>query len=281
MKRAWLIALAFPIAGWAAGAPSWTAPAAPGVSFEQHLGTQLPLATPLRDASGATVTLGDFFGRRPLVLVFGYSRCPQLCSVVAGGAVDALRTLSARVGRDFDVLYVSIDPTDGPRELQALRRRDVARYGRGGDGWHYVGGESAEGIAALTAAAGFRSTFDARSKLYAHASGLIVATSDGRIARYFLGVDFAPREVAAALGRAAEGEIGAPAFDLLLVCARGLGISGRYGGLIWTTLTLAVLATVGVVFGGIVWMLRTERQQNRGAKRRAARATAALRRRGA
>jgi protein SCO1/2 len=261
VKRLWPIAYWLVLAVGALHAEPWSAATAPGVAFEQRLGATLPLATPLRDETGARVRLADFFGRRPVVLVFGYTRCPQLCAVVAEGAVEALRGVAARVGRDFDVLYVSIDPGDGPRELAALRERDVRRYGRSGagEGWHAVAGERSA-IATLAAAAGFRFTYDPRSKLYAHASGFLVVTADGRIARYFPGIDFSPREIAAALARAGKGEIGAPAFDLLLLCARGLGVAGRYGALIWTTLMIAVAATIVAVAGGIAWMLRAERR---------------------
>jgi protein SCO1/2 len=239
---------------------TWTAPAAPGVGFNQNIGAALPLATPLRDETGARVRLGDYFGRRPVVLVFGYSRCPQLCSIVASGAVDALRGVEPSVGRDYELVYASIDPTDTSRDLAALKQRDVGRYGRTGSerGWHCVAGDDTA-MRALTAAAGFRYTFDPRTRLYAHASGFLVATPDGRIAGYFLGVDFAAKDVARSLERAAAGKTGAPVFNLLLLCAHGLGITGRYGTIIWTTLMVSVLATVAVVFGGILWMLRAER----------------------
>ncbi|HVS50831.1 MAG TPA: SCO family protein [Opitutaceae bacterium] len=240
---------------------TWSAPAAPGVGFDQHIGATLPLDTPLRDETGARVRLGAYFGRKPVVMVFGYARCPQLCTIVASGAVDALRGVEASAGRDYELVYASIDPADTPRDLAALKQRDVGRYGRTGAerGWHCVAGDETA-IRGLTAAAGFRYTFDPRSRLYAHASGFLVATPDGRIARYFLGVDFTAKDVAAALERAAAGKTGEPVFNLLLVCARGLGISGRYGALIWSVLTGAVLLTVVVVFGGIAWMLGAERR---------------------
>jgi protein SCO1/2 len=249
--------------------PTWTAPAAPGVGFDQNIGATLPLGTLLRDETGSRVRLGDYFGRRPVVLVFGYSRCPQLCSIVASGVVDALRGVEPSVGRDYELVYASVDPTDTPRDLAALKQRDVGRYGRTGAerGWHCVAGDDAA-IRAFTAAAGFRYTFDPRTRLYAHASGFLVATPDGRIAGYFLGVDFAAKDVARSLERAAAGKTGAPVFNLLLLCAHGLGITGRYGAIIWTTLTVAVLATVAIVFGGILWMLRAERRTVGAALRR-------------
>jgi protein SCO1 len=245
-----------------AGAQSpWVAPAARGVAFEQRIGGQLPLDTRLRDENRREVQLADFFHHEPVVVIFGYSRCPQLCAVVSNGTVGALRDLSATAGRDYRVVYVSIDPTDTPRDLAAMKRRDVGRYGRTGaeEGWHYLAGDESA-IRRLTAAAGFHYTFDAHTKLYAHPSGFLVATPDGRIARYFLGVDFDPKEIASALERASAGKTGEPTFNLLLVCARGLGITGRYGQIIWMALSVAVVTTALGVFGGIGWMLRAERR---------------------
>lgn len=236
-------------------------PAAPGVSFDQRIGEQLPLDATFHDEAGTPVQLGTYFDHQPIVLVFGYSRCPQLCAVVSNAAVQMLRSLRLTAGRDYTVVYVSIDPTDSARDLAALKRRDTGRYGRHGtaSGWHYLSG-SESNIRRLTDAAGFHFTYDARSKLYAHASGFCVVTPGGRIAQYFLGIDYAPKDVAFALERAAAGKTGSTVYNLVLLCARGLGITGRYGRLIWITLEIAVLLTVLVVFGGIAWMLRQERK---------------------
>ncbi len=240
------------------------APAAPGVSFDQRIGEQLPLDATFRDETGTPIHLGTYFDHQPVVLVFGYSRCPQLCAVVSNAAVQMLRVLRPSAGRDYTVMYVSIDPTDTPRDLAALKRRDTGRYGRHGtaSGWHYLSGSEAS-ILRLTDAAGFHFTYDPRSKLYAHASGFIVVTPAGRIAQYFLGIDYAPKDVASALERAAAGQTGSTVYSLLLLCARGIGISGRYGRVIWVTLEIAVILTVLAVFGGIAWMLRQERKSPR------------------
>lgn len=240
---------------------AYTAPAALGVGFEQRLGEQLPLDTVLRDEAGRRVRLGDYFGQRPAVLVFGYSRCPQLCSVVANATVETLRDVRLTAGRDFTVLYVSIDPRDNTRDLAALKRRDVGRYGRSGvaGGWHYLGGDDAA-LHRLAGAAGFHYTYDERQKLYSHASGFIVVTPDGRLSQYFLGVDFDAKKTAQAIERAAQGDTGESVYNLLLVCARGLGITGKYGRIIWVGLEIAVSLTVLVVFGGIGWMLYQERR---------------------
>lgn len=247
---------------------TYAAPGAPGVAFEQRIGEQLPGNVRLRDAEGRSVTFSDCVGQRPAVLVFGYSRCPQLCSVVANATVETLRALRLTAGRDFSVLYVSIDPTDSPRDLAGLKRRDVGRYGRSGvaDGWHYLAGE-ASAVRRITDAAGFHFTYDPRRQLYAHASGFVVLTPDRRVSQYFLGVDFKPEDVARALERAAAGHTGQSVFNLILVCARGLGITGKYGRIIWVSMEIAVTLTIVLLFGGIGWMLWQERRGRIDAKR--------------
>jgi protein SCO1/2 len=246
----------------ALAAPGSITPAMPGVSFEQRIGETLPHDAAFRDETGHPVRLGSYFGSQPAILLFGYTRCPQLCSVVSNGTVETLRDLRATAGQDFSVIYVSIDPTDTPRDMAALKRRDTGRYGRTGSapGWHYLSGEE-NTIRRVADAAGFHYTYDERQKLYAHASGFLVLTPDGRISKYFLGVDYDAKDVASALERAAAGRTGQSVYNLILVCARGLGITGKYGRVIWVSLEIAVSLTIIVVFGGIGWMLWQERRQ--------------------
>lgn len=234
------------------------------VRFEQRIGARLPLETPWRDTAGKTHVLGEFFHARPVVLYFGYAACPQLCAVAADETVTALRQIRPQVGREVEVVMLSIDPTEGvvaarERELDALRRYGdpAARAG-----WHYLRG-SREAIAAVTAAAGFHFVYDPRSKQYAHPSGFVVVTPGGVVSRYFLGVDFQPVEVASAIKRAGAGKTGAPAANFLLRCFRGDGIAGRYGGLIWRVLMVAVSVTVLLLAGGVGWMLYEERRARR------------------
>lgn len=227
--------------------------------FEQQIGSQLPLEAVLVDESGRSEPLGNFFGKRPAVLIFGYYSCPQLCSVVERTAVDTLRDLKPSVGRDFDVIYLSIDPADTPSQAWARRAASVRDYGRGDSlgGWHYLTGSEAT-VRSVAAAAGFNYRYDPVTRLYAHPSGLALVTPRGVISRYFLGVDYPASDMAAALRRAAAEKTGEPVFDLLLECARGDAFSGRYGKIIWRVLEAAVALTVIGVFGGIGWMLRGE-----------------------
>ena len=258
--------LAFGAVGFGIFAPTiaareYVAPPVPGVSFEQRIGERLPSDVPLRDENGESATFGQLLAHRPAVLIFGYSRCPQLCSVVSNATVETLRDVRLTAGRDFNVVYVSIDPTDTARELAAMKRRDVGRYGRTDveSGWHYVGGD-ASATQRLATAAGFHFAYDERQKLYGHPSGFLVLTPDGRISRYFLGVDFDAKDVASALERAGEGKTGQSVYNLILVCARGLGVGGKYGRIIWGSLEAAVILTIALLFGGIGWMLWQERR---------------------
>jgi protein SCO1/2 len=251
----YLFAVLLPLA--ARGQPET---AAPGVRYEQRIGEPLPLATRFTDSSGAPCTLGDFFHGQPVILLFGYARCPQLCSVIADGTNATLRRLAPTAGKDFQIVHISIDPTETTADTKSAETLAVRRYGRTGAaaGWHYLTG-SADAIRAVTQAAGFHFTYDPRSKLYAHASGFLIATPAGVISRYFFGVDFSANDLAPALRRAADNKTGLSVYELLILCCRGGVITGRYGPLIWDALWVAVLLTVATLFGGIGWMLYQER----------------------
>lgn len=231
------------------------------VRFEQRLGQPLPLSVAFRDASGNMHRLGDYFHGKPVVLYFGYARCPQLCSLVADGTVAALRQIRAEAGRDFEVVSISVDPAETTAENKIRQTDAVRRYGRPGmaSGWNFLTGTEAA-IRTVTGAAGFHYIYDSRSRQFAHASGFVVVTARGVTSRYFPGVDFEPKEVAGAINDAGSNGVGRAVFDLLLLCFRGDGIGGRYGAIIWRVLTIAVVCTVLALGGGVGWMLREERR---------------------
>jgi protein SCO1/2 len=229
--------------------------------FEQRIGGQMPLAALLVDEAGNSVPLGRSFGSRPVLLLFGYYKCPQLCSVLERNVIDVLRDLQPTVGRDFDFVYLSIDPSDGPADARIERTSAARAYGRGESltGWHYLTGTEAA-LRPVAAAAGFEYRYDPLTRQYSHATGFLVLTPDGRISQYFLGLDFPATDIAAALRRAGEGKAGEPVFDLVLECFRGDGITGRYGRWAWRALQGGVALTLIALFGGIGWMLREEFQ---------------------
>jgi len=234
----------------------------PLLSYVQRIGEPLPLDTGWTDETGRRVTLGSVLGEaKPAVVVFGYYKCAQLCSLVERGAVDTLRELGPTVGPDFNFVYLSIDPTDTAEASRGERAAAVRAYGRGGDltGWHYMTADAAT-IQSATAAAGFEFRYDPGSQQFAHPAGFLVVTPRGVISRYFLGVDFSPREIASAIRDAQRGAVGSSVFNLVLECFQGGRGASRKERLIWSGLWAAVAATVAAVGGGIGWMLWNERR---------------------
>jgi protein SCO1/2 len=223
-----------------------------GVGFDQNLDASLPLGLAFRDENGKAVRLGDYFGRRPVILSFVYFKCPMLCSYVEDGLVRALRALRFSAGREFDVLTVSFDPSDTPSLALVNKNTYLSRYRRAGaeGGWHFLTGD-AESIAALTKAAGFRYELDRQSGQYAHAAGIMVVTPGGRVARYFYGVEYSARDLRLALVESSQGKIGTPVDQVLLYCCQYDPSTGKYGLIITRVLRLAGGLTV-LLLGGFV-----------------------------
>jgi protein SCO1 len=253
MKRA-ILGIAF-----AAALAARLCAAAPDVGFEQRIGQALPMDVEFTGGDGVSRPLRSYFGGKPAVLVFDYFRCPELCSLVASGATDALRQLKATAGKDYAVIVVSVDPTDSIQNAASRQHEETLKYGREGasSGWHVLVGRPEE-IKALTDAAGFHYRYDPRSRQYAHPSGLVIVTPTGLVSSYFLGIDYKAPEMADAVRRASENKTGASVFNLIFVCFQGGSPNGQYGGIIWAALGVGVAITISIVFGGIAWMLRTE-----------------------
>ncbi|MGE3541216.1 MAG: SCO family protein [Candidatus Tectimicrobiota bacterium] len=233
------------------------------VSFEQRLGETLPLHLTFRDASGHVVRLGEYFGTTPVILTLAYHRCENLCPLVLNGLVQTLRTLSFSVGEQFQIITLSIDPRDTADLAAARKAHYIREYSRPGaaQGWHFLTGEP-EAIQHLAQAAGFRYTYDAASEQFAHASGLVILTPQGVVARYVFGLEFAPRDVRLGLVEAAAQKIGSPIDQLLLLCYHYDPRNGTYSLVILNTLRLAGGATV-VTLGtllGVMWRRERARQ---------------------
>ena len=230
------------------------------VRFDQRLDAQVPPDLVFRDGGGASVRLGDFFGRKPLILTLNYFDCPMLCPLALEGLVRTLRPLSFSIGEQFDVLTVSFNPRETPEQAAATKARYQRDYGRPGTeaGWHFLTG-SEEAIQQLTEAVGFKAVYDAARQEYAHAAGIMVLTPQGRIARYLFGIDVPTWDLRLALVEAAAGTIGSPVDRLLLFCYHYDPTTGQYTMAVMRTLRLAGLATI-LVFGGfLVLMFRRER----------------------
>jgi protein SCO1/2 len=245
-----------------AGTPSSQLPRAlREIGFDQNLDRPLPLDTPLRDERGTAIHLGDYFRKRPVVLVFAYYDCPMLCTQVLNGLSSALGVLSLTPGKDFEIVTVSFNPADTPASAAAKKRIYVQRYARAGaaESWHFLTGDRAS-IDRLTKAAGFRYVWDADTKQFAHPSGIIVLTPDGRLARYLFGIEYGPRDLRYAIVEASEGEIGTPADALLLYCYHYDPTTGRYGLVVMRALRLAAGATVLALGAFVVVMITRERR---------------------
>ena len=233
------------------------------VSFDQKLNGQVPHDLRFRDENGSLVELGKYFGKRPVILVTVYYECPNLCPLVLDGLVRSLKPISFDVGNQFNILTLSIDPGEGPEIAKAKKQEYIKRYGRPGaqEGWHFLTGEDSA-IRQLTQAIGFRYTYDANKNQYAHPSGIIILTPQGRISRYFYGIEYSPRDLRLGLVEASEGKIGSPVDQLLLLCYEYDPTTGKYSLVIMNALKIAALSTVFVLGTFLFVMLRRERRNN-------------------
>jgi protein SCO1/2 len=229
------------------------------IGIDQRLNALLPLDLPLRDESGRTVRLGDYFGRRPVILALVYYNCPMLCTQVLNGLVGALNVMSLDAGRDFDVVAVSFDARETPAMAAAKKDAYLSRYKRpnAAAGWHFLTADAAS-IERLTKAAGFRFRYDRERDQFAHASAIMVATPDGRLARYFYGIEYAPRDLRLGLVEASAGRVGTPVDQILLYCFHYDPASGKYGAVIVNIIRLAGAATL-VLLGLSLWMMSRRR----------------------
>ncbi|HET6898577.1 MAG TPA: SCO family protein [Vicinamibacteria bacterium] len=226
------------------------------VGFDQHLGDVVPLDAVFRDESGRTVKLGDYFGRRPVVLSLAYYECPMLCTVTLNGLASALDVLSFDPGRDFEVVTVSFEPKETPALAAAKKASYLRRYKRPGAAaaWHFLTGD-ADQIRRLTDAVGFRYVWDDATRQYAHASSVMVLTPDGRLARYLYGVEYAPKDLRFAIVEASQGRILSPVDRLLLYCYHYDPALGRYGKSVMAMLRVAAVLTLGGI-GAMIFGLR-------------------------
>ena len=230
-----------------------------GVAFDQKLGAQVPGALEFRDEMGRPVRLGDEFGKRPVLLNFAYYQCEDLCPLMLNGLVKSLRALSFAAGQQFSVLTVSIDPRDTPALAAATRENITKKYSRSvpADGWRFLTGD-AVAIRQLTEAVGFRFNFDSETGRFGHPAGIVLLTSEGKISRYFYGIEFSPRDLRLGLIEASAQRIGSPIDQLLLFCYRYDPASGKYGLLVTRVIRSAGIATVLAISIFIVVMLRRE-----------------------
>jgi protein SCO1/2 len=232
-------------------------PGLKNVGIEQRLNEQVPANLAFRDETGKPVKLGDYFGKRPLILSLVYFRCPMLCSEVLAGVEGSLKAISFNPGKDFDVLTVSFDPHDTPDAATEKKAEMLKRYRRPGaaDGWHFLTG-SQESIDALTKAVGFQYQYDKTTDQFAHTTGLMILTPEGKIAQYYYGVEFPPRDVRLGLIQASQNKIGSLADEVLLYCYHYDPKTGKYSAMINRIIQLAGGLTVLLIGTVLLVLLR-------------------------
>ncbi|MFY9555738.1 MAG: SCO family protein [Blastocatellia bacterium] len=229
------------------------------VGIDQRLGEQLPLDIGFRDENGSPVRLSDYFDKRPVVLALVYYNCPMLCNQVLNGLTSALGVISFDIGKEFEVVTVSFDPRETPELAQNKKQTYLDWYKRPGaaDGWHFLTGDRMS-IDKLTEAVGFHYKFDQSTDQFVHASGVMIVTGEGKLARYFYGIEYAPKDLRLGLIEASAGKIGNPVDRLLLYCYHYDPAVGKYGAVVMNILRLAGGATL---IGLIALMLLLRRRR--------------------
>jgi protein SCO1 len=230
------------------------------VGIDQHLNQQIPLDLVFNDEAGQPVQLRQYFGSKPVILALVYFQCPMLCSQVQNNLTGALNGIVRfNVGRDFNVLTVSFDPRDTPQTAAKSKKTYMSRYRRAGaeQGWHFLTGRKDQ-IDALAGAVGFRYAWDPESNQFAHGSGIMLLTPDGRLAQYYYGIEYAPRDIQLGLIEASKGKIGNLADQVLLYCFHYDPTRGKYGAVIFNILRISAAATVLLLGGFMVIMFRRD-----------------------
>ncbi|HZC65773.1 MAG TPA: SCO family protein, partial [Candidatus Dormibacteraeota bacterium] len=231
-------------------------PGLQNVGFDPVLNAQMPLETPFTDETGQPVKFGQYFGHnKPVLLALVYYGCPMLCSQIEQGVVGSLKMLSFNPGRDYDVVFLSFDPRENSAMAAEKKKSALEHFQRpaSADGWHFLTGTK-ESIDAVTQAANFRYKLDPRTNVFAHASGIMLLTPNGRISRYFYGIEYPSRDMRLGLVDASAGKIGSPIDHILLFCYQYDPSSATYSASILKIVRFAgILAVLGIVMGILVF----------------------------
>jgi protein SCO1/2 len=225
------------------------------VGIQQNLNQEIPPDLTFQDDLGRSVRLGDYFGKKPLILNLVYYNCPMLCGEVLSGLESALRVLKFDVGKEFDVITVSFDSRETPEMAAKKKAEFLRRYKRAGaeQGWHFLIGKQ-DAVDALTKAAGFQYDYDPKTQQFAHATAIMVLTPEGKIAQYYYGVEYSPKDLRLGLVEAGQGRIGTVADQLLLYCYHYDPEKGKYSATILRVLRLAGLATM-LFLGTLIFVM--------------------------
>jgi protein SCO1/2 len=235
-----------------------------GVGIDQKLNAPIPLDATFRDEAGRTVPLASYFHGKPVLLALVYYRCPMLCTQIITGVESSLKAVSLNPGRDFEVVFVSFDPKDSAETATGKRKMVLHRYARPdtANGWHFLSGDEPS-IRALTHAVGFRYRLDSASGQFAHASGIMLMTPEGRVSRYFYGVEYAPRDVRLGLVEASANKIGSPVDQILLFCFHYDPTTGKYGAVALNLVRLGGGLFAGIGGAFLFIMLRRDFRRDR------------------
>lgn len=230
------------------------------VGLDQRLNSQVPLDLAFVDENGQAVQLQQYFGAKPVILIMVYYQCPMLCTQVLNGFTGAMLGVRRfNIGREFNVVTVSIDPRDTAADALSTKKKYIERYHRpeAEQGWHFLTGRKDQ-IDALAQAVGFRYAWDPEVKQYAHASGIMLLTPQGRVAQYYYGIEYAPRDIQFGLIEASKGKIGNVVDEVLLYCYHYDPRQGKYGAAIFNVLRLSALLTVLALGGFMLIMFRRD-----------------------
>ena len=235
------------------------------VGISQNLGAQIPPDLAFRDETGKPARIGDFFGKKPIVLSLVYFDCPALCTEVLNGELRTMKAIALDLGKDYDAVTVSFEPKDTPALAKAKRDVYIGQYGRpeAVDHWHFLTGEQAS-IDALTNAVGFQYAYDSSIRQYAHAAAILVLTPDGRIDRYFYGVIYPARDLRLGLIEASQGKIGTLTDHALLYCYQYDPMTGKYGVVVMNVLRAGGGLTVLALGIFVMLMFLRERRRTSG-----------------
>lgn len=236
------------------------------VGIEQNLDAPLPLDTVFVDENGQEVQLKKYFDKKPVVIALVYYECPMLCNEVLNGLVRSLKPLSQAVGKEFDVVAISFDAREKPEVAKAKKETYLTNYGRpeSRDGWHFLTG-SQDSIDKVTKTVGFKYKWDESTKQFAHAGGVQVATPDGKLARYFYGIEYAPKEIQFGLIEGSQYKIGSPVEQLMLYCFHYDPSTGRYGFVIMRAMRLGAIATI-IGMAALIFILWRFKGSNKAVK---------------
>jgi protein SCO1/2 len=240
-------------------APIGLPPKLAEIAIEQKLGAQVPGDIAFADETGKTVRLADYFGTKPTILVLAYFRCPNLCDQTINSLLERLRhqKFSFTAGKEFQILTVSFDHRERPELAAAKKENYVLSYGRPGvaSGWHFLTGEEAN-IRRLADSVGFHYRWEPEKEQYAHASGIMLLTPEGKVSRYFLGVGYNGGDLRLGLIEASNQRIGSPVDRLMLLCFPYDGATGKYTLSVLTLVRATSVLTVLVLLGCILRAVR-------------------------